>query len=256
MGSQEGARGGGGERSEGRWSLISARVAPGLTSGKRSTGSSGPAAPRLQLGRPRDPGGRSRRPWAQAQRWAEGPRNAKGPGGATSASAGEGPGTNATSGSTGRRCLPRGSPGGGPGAAEPLAAPLLGDGRAGAVRVRAAFSGLTHSRTRGLARSRTVCGGRSAAGQRAGRAKGAPLAPLSAGIECDREEEHAFPSVWVSPCVVVRCQLPLSGGPARWGVPASFGAVGPAGRRAGPTPWRAPPAQDAGAATPPAGGRA
>lgn len=97
-------------------------------------------------------------------------------------------------------------------------------------------------RTRALAHSRTVCGGRSAAGQRTGRAEGAPLAPKSAGIECDRSEEHAFPSVWVSPCVVAWCQLPLSGGPARWGVPASFGAVGCADRRAGPTPWRAPPA--------------
>lgn len=97
-------------------------------------------------------------------------------------------------------------------------------------------------RTRALAHSRTVCGGRSAAGQRTGRAEGAPLAPKSAGIECDRREEHAFPSVWVSPCVVAWCQLPLSGGPARWGVPASFGAVGCADRRAGPTPWRAPPA--------------
>lgn len=61
-----------GKRSGSLPTPVSAR-APDLTSGRRSTGSSGPAAPRPRvgrgLGRSRGPGGRGRRPWAQGCGW-------------------------------------------------------------------------------------------------------------------------------------------------------------------------------------------
>lgn len=81
-----------GERSEGRRPPVSAR-APDLTSGRRSTGSSGPAAPRPRRGRGRGrsqgPGGRGKRPWAQgAARLGSRRRHETPRGSCTSASAG------------------------------------------------------------------------------------------------------------------------------------------------------------------------